>query len=273
MGSAALYWCPSDGKDKKPDSGQNIGLCDSCFKCNASCPGKNVAGCGSPNNCDNAYAGSYYGDACNWPPFTSGLPCSGWLKMCQKSGMGAADDISYAFVGGRLISSTEWRSSAEARLAGDNEEEGDEKPCMNSGWDLSGGGCSWATGGCRDRLHNLHGDMSGWIAPGYRYVGGLESKDNHAQDGVNVLYLDWHAEFDGRSWPTPLGTTDFEWDGNHSRCEWGDPVSGCGETCQAEQFNRNATCTSPGSTSKPKWCNGPYNQVSARNNANADCPW
>jgi len=39
----------------------------------------------------------------------------------------------------------------------------------------------------------------------YHYVGGLEPGDPHGQDGVNVLYADWHVNFDGRSWPSPIG--------------------------------------------------------------------
>jgi prepilin-type processing-associated H-X9-DG protein len=75
------------------------------------------------------------------------------------------------------------------------------------------------------------------VPPGYRYAGGLEQMDNHSQDGVNVLYLDWHGEFDARSWPSPLGTTYFRWNGQ-KRCQWTDPLDVCNGTV-ADPANGN----------------------------------
>jgi len=70
---------------------------------------------------------------------------------------------------------------------------------------------------------------------------------------VNVLYLDWHAEFDPRSWPSPLGTT-FQRGDNHPRCEW-DGTFGTGQnhTCVAGQQNENLICTLNGNAWNPQW--------------------
>ena len=55
----------------------------------------------------------------------------------------------------------------------------------------------------------------------YHYIGGLEREDNHGQDGVIVLYLDGHAVFDGRYWPSPIGMLDMEDDNpNFAHYEW-----------------------------------------------------
>ena len=257
LGSAELYWCPSDDQDYPPEGGVNFGF--------------------SGSNCDNWNRGvrniaqdqtGYYIDDMNnqrcWygnssGPQTGAFICPEWERYCRKTGLGAGDDISYAYVGQNSIGSEEDASPAKMRIAGDNEQEGDEEPC------IFGANVWWADGPDWHARRGCDAYMAGYVDPGYRYVGGLEKGDNHQQDGVNVLYLDWHAEFDGRSWPSPLGALYFRWSGQ-TRCQWGNPVSGGGKTCGAERNNSNLTCDDP----KPAWCN-------ARGKGgwlvNPRCPW
>ena len=77
--------------------------------------------------------------------------------------------------------------------------------------------------------------------------------DNHGLDGVNVLYLDWHAQFDARSWPCPLGCVESRGSGGGDgfRCKWGEPVS-AEYTCRAGSQNQNLQCAH-----QPEWCNAP----------------
>ena len=124
--------------------------------------------------------------------------------------MGNIDDVSYVYSGGATLTRDEKSRGAELRIAADNEEEGDEQPTDNGYRAQESDIADVANGSPLDtslwepsNLAMLHNGV-------YRYVGGLEALDNHGQDGVNVLYMDWHAEFDARSWPSPIGVPDME---------------------------------------------------------------
>ena len=240
VSSAGLYYCPSDSADIKPEHQQNFGFTNpQCF----STRGEWVD--------EPYYHSAILGSNCWGGRDGSGAPCSTWKSYCRRRGTGAMDDISYAYTGGESVQRGEQQNSADMRIAGDNEQEGDEAPCIHDPW------CWWSHAGgewlgdnsCEDWRMHLNIYQAGYVDPGYRYVGGLEQSDNHAQDGVNVLYLDWHASFDGRSWPSPLGTTEFEWN-NQNRCQWGGELSGQ-FTCKAGRNNDNMTCDN---MSKIQWC-------------------
>ena len=240
IGSAKLFWCPSDTPDETPEEGynlsdHNINPANRTFTPYVDEQGRKFC-CG--RNTQMCWGGANH----NWG---GGIPDPVWERACQAAGSTAADDVSYAFVGQDNISRDEERKSAQLRVAGDNEQEGDEEPCIHDPWDWF-----WSTPG-GDNWHwrmtsNLY--HAGYVAPGYRYVGGLEERDNHGQDGVNVLYYDWHAEFDARSWPSPLGTLYHRWNGR-PRCQWGPPQSGA-YTCTAGRNNQNIECEA-----EPAWCN------------------
>lgn len=228
IGSVELYFCPSDSEDQAhaPEAGFNVGK--------ANCRVENgqrlyddppcwvEGGAGTAPHC---YLGDSY-DAVAWPASDmdgsghSGVDTKTWEIACKRVGLGGADDISYVYIGEKYVSSAEASKSAQMRIAADNEQEGDEEPChCGGGWgwmssDPSAG--SWSQRMCMNEYR------AGVIEPGYRYIGGLEQADNHGQDGVNVLYMDWHAEFDARSWPSPIGTTHYRWN-NQPRCEWTGP--------------------------------------------------
>ena len=204
VGSAGLYWCPSDGLDAQPENGYNQG---------AECKWDHGWNPHNPPGGHGYHKGSYSGTC-----WVLGESHPDYKIAVQMVGMPCADDVSYAYTGQESIQPNEKRKTAKMRIAADNEQEGDEAPCM---WDSV---CS--AGWCNDPWNYRYTSNSkaGYVPPGYRYAGGLEQYDNHAQDGVNVLYLDWHAGFDARSWPTPLGTFEFEWN-NQKRCQWdGDPA-------------------------------------------------
>ena len=186
--------------------------------------------------------------------------CPNWEKACRRAGLVPADDISYAYTGQISIAKREEAKSAKFRIAGDTEQEGDEVPCIYSPWPwVHSHGPEWRW------RHRSDGFAAGYVDPGYRYVGGLEQDDNHGQDGVNVLYLDWHAGFDGRSWPSPLGAVEQQSD-SFPRCQWGAPMSG-DNTCTVGYQNENLQCDNP----KPSWCNHP-NRTSGWV-VNKPCPW
>ena len=205
IGSAALFQCPSDSADVKPEHEQNFGahLIDP-----------------DNQNANVRWPGYYHGDdhhACNVGNPDNYGPR--WEDVCKQNGLQNADDNSYAYTGGESVQRKEQQNSADMRIAGDNEQEGDEgpRPAMfepHSRSDFFG-----SEENCRYHASTF----TGYVYPGYRYVGGLEQQDNHSQDGVNVLYLDWHASFDGRSWPSPLGALEVQdW---NNKCQWdGSPV-------------------------------------------------
>lgn len=245
IGSAELFKCPSDDNDMNPQHGYNFG----CIN-----PQPELGGCHKPSDDQGRhFDGDYYAEMCyNGSHGNSyNLNQAEWEDLCNKNGVAGADDISYAFTGQVSVQMDEKRKSAQMRIAGDNENEGDEAPCFttpywNNYWN-SPPEWKW-------RVSSYY--FAGYIDPGYRYVGGLEEFDNHAQDGVNVLYMDWHAEFDARSWPSPLGTT-FQRD-DRPQCQWdGVYGSGQGATCVAGKQNENLICTYNGNNWTPQWKNWP----------------
>ena len=156
-----------------------------------------------------------------------------WEKNCQQDGLQNADDNSYAYAGGATVDRKGRQKSAKARIAGDNEQEGDEGPRPSLYEPFGRADFFGNEQNCRYHASN----MAGFIAPGYRYVGGLEEMDNHGQDGVNVLYLDGHASFDGRSWPSPLGAVTQKSD-QWNRVQWGStPVKWDNSTMSANNMN------------------------------------
>ena len=221
ISSGEIFWCPSDDADPTPEMNENFGgEIDDNGVGHATCIEN-----GTP---------SYTSDNPTWlcDPDISNVQFQneGDVRAaCQRVGMAKVCRLSYAFVGQQSISTKEKRHAAQFRVAADNEREGDEMPC----------GDAWGNhqpGSEGERYHGRQWSWTGFVPeqdphmnPGYgyrgplryHYVGGLEEYDNHAQDGVNVIYLDWHAEFDARSWPSPLGVTDTkDWD----KYQWGAPV-------------------------------------------------
>jgi prepilin-type N-terminal cleavage/methylation domain-containing protein/prepilin-type processing-associated H-X9-DG protein len=235
VSSGELYWCPSDSEELGPEAGNNFGgwLDDN--------------GVGHAAALDTSGPG-YSADNPTWlcdpdsggNQFPQQWQMKGRLeKACAKAGLAKVNRISYAYTGEQSINPKEAKSAGKMRIAADNEREGDEMPCGDA-W----GGPN--PGSEAERLHGRQWSWTGFVPEGsphqrphfgytgpinYHYVGGLEESDNHGQDGVNVLYLDWHAEFDGRSWPSPIGMV-FQRDQNWPTYEWGAPVqSPMGVTC------------------------------------------
>jgi hypothetical protein len=130
------------------------------------------------------------------------------------------------------------QQSADLRVAADQEMEGDERCHTSTQWidpptspiDLRHGGYARTWG----FLPDVYGPNAD-----YHYVGGLERLDNHAQDGVNVLHYDWHAGFDGRSWPSPIGMVRKE-NGNWQKYQWDASQTSLPDWCPAEENSNNA---------------------------------
>lgn len=246
IGSGELFYCPSDEADVRPAQRKNVGarIIDATTRKVKLWADED----GHRYKTGFLTATCMYGDS---------APESVWERACTRSGACAADDVSYAYVGGETISAGERQFAARMRIAADNEQEGDESPCIEGaaewGWSKPAEWSRPGPGEWRWRMMTNY-YHAGYVSPGYRYVGGLEEMDNHGQDGVNVLYLDWHAEFDARSWPGPLGCPQSHGNsggGPHFRCHWGTPVS-AKHTCRAGSQNQNLQCTQ-----KPAWCNAP----------------
>ncbi|MEF8787794.1 MAG: type II secretion system protein [Planctomycetota bacterium] len=211
---------------------------------------------------ENHYGNDYYWGACD--PFEN--PES---RACTYVGLQRADHISYVYTGEQSISSSERQKPSRMRIMADNDEEGNEKPFgefpmmseMSSGtvnWrpdfqpgsDAGGSECrgNVPTGLIHYRGYSPFSDVpeyASWAAQdlgiSYYYVGGLESSDNHGTNGVNVLYLDWHVDFDQRSWPAPIGwknTTRFP------RQRWtvgdGSAMAGCENTTYLPAVRRSS---------------------------------
>jgi len=234
VSTVEVYWCPSDGEDITPEDKRNVGLeiIDSSqwnmnwgfgtsVERHCQFPDLNP---GTNNPC---FVVDVYDNLCIGPGWNGTANKNIWERACNGYGIGVADDISYAYVGEMCISPEERQSAGKFRLMADNEQEGDEVPCSNGRWP----GGVFSPGSTAYRYY-ANEYRAGYMDPGYRYIGGLERADNHSQDGVNVLYLDWHAEFDARSWPAPLGCLDFRWGGggeDNFRCQWiKDESTNCG---------------------------------------------
>ena len=231
IGSAGLFYCPSDTNDIQPEHGYNFGR-EIIDRENRSWKWYNMP--------DNSSWPPHYGNdmsASNcWKAsgaWWNVMTTPEWERICKRSGIGQADDVSYAYPGSNTFGKQERAHAAKLRVAADNEQEGDEVPCL-----------AWAPNWQGEKewrmWQNAGRVRAGYMQPGYRYVGGLEESDNHGQDGVNVLYLDWHAEFDARSWPSPLGAEYWRWNGQ-VRCQWMEPWTGH-RSCIPHKAGKNTDC-------------------------------
>jgi len=125
-----------------------------------------------------------------------------------RPGMGHVDDLSYIYIGAQSYGLDEKAKASQFRVMADNEEEGVEAP-SNKTWRVNDSDNRDPDSPLDPSLRpvsSIKDHEDGF----YRYVEGLESEDNHRDDGVNVLYLDWHVRFDGRRWPSPIGRFDWE---------------------------------------------------------------
>ena len=256
IGSEALFLCPSDGADIEPEHEFNFSFKKENIVCNGTwATGPYSNGPGQ----EGFYHAAVNGGPC-WQGRNGGVyACGVWKRYCNRRGITAVDDISYAYCGKRSVDTKEEAHAAQMRIAGDNEQEGDEWPCLHDPWGwVWTQPPKWRWRKCQ----NLY--QAGYVDPGYRYVGGLEEYDNHAQDGVNIMYFDWHCEFDARSWPSPLGAVHWRWNGQ-ARCQWGAPLQGSGYECSAGRANDNLECDDP----KPTWCG----QRNVNHGRLRGCPW
>ena len=257
VGTAGVFWCPADTNDIKPKEGYNFGR----RVISGDDPGEervaqwyrmmdqngwHYGGDTPAGSCQKGM--TWQGRGNQWKPIN--YSSSNWVKDCKASGVERASGISYAYPGSKTFSREEKSRAALLRVYADNEQEGDEKPCHTSRW-----GCN----GWRHRMWHSGIIRPGFMDPGYRYVGGLETADNHGDSGVNVLYYDYHASFDANSWPVPLGVKEFERQTVGSggsriaredlkpvemKCEWsGETLGSCG--CAAHHYSKNAVCNGP----------------------------
>jgi len=163
------------------------------------------------------YPGYFYNDEAGRGP--GDYDCRQQEKT-KYSGLGNISRLSYFFAGQESISGEESERAGDMRIFADNEQEGDEWPytCFRSAsfkqtyWPLGWKYCRfglWSHAaywdGCMSQAEETALKALGAYQKNYHYVGGLEPEDNHGRDGVNVLYLDWHADFDARYWPSPIG--------------------------------------------------------------------
>lgn len=173
--------------------------------------------------------------------YNDAYDCDTQERECPRAGISIADNVSYTCMGQRDIGREESSRSATFRLAADSEREGDEicrrrDRANRSNWTgiglfSDGAGRSHQYKHAPQEIRRYHLNRGEGMR--YHYVGGLEEVDNHGQDGINVLYLDWHGEFDARSWPSPLGCMfmrddDPDW----IKWEWsGAPFTGSNDAC------------------------------------------
>jgi len=196
INSAMLYWCPSDRNDVAPRP--------------------DTYGLDSQGN--QRY---YYGDCwCqdNWQFKITPE------QIGQKCGIAGLDGMSYFYCGGGMVQPFEAERGGELRIVADNECEGDEEPTAANGSFAERNNGNWdGAASFHDQAWNRSGAFWGQHASiyggfgrstrylpyfawtRYEYIGGLELEDNHGTDGVNVLYYDNHAKFDGTDWPWPIG--------------------------------------------------------------------
>ena len=221
ISSMAVYWCPSDSAYPEPQEGVNVGgVVDA--NGNGQAHLENSPPCEQYGTyrtmytlmCNNSCQPVGYGlDVleCDIMSQTDGIP-NDLEQICKMSGLATVRKMSYIYTGGDSVDAAERSNSASMRIAADDDFGGDEiTPEGPYGCDFTIVGC-WRPGIDDDC-------MEGGRRTTYFYVGGLEQDDNHGQDGVNVLYLDWHAEFDARSTPSPIGMEDQE-EGEWQRYSW-----------------------------------------------------
>jgi len=166
-------------------------------------------------------------------PGTVGVACPKREDACKRAGMGIAHRSSYICAGGEnWMRPKDRRKSASMRFAADHEADGGDEAYhhgansrphyfLRRSFDDRGviGESGWPDTDINNEIWNKYilGNQGGVDFVNYHYVGGLEPADKHGQDGVNVLYLDWHGDFDGRSWPSPIGMPDAQ---NWNKYEW-----------------------------------------------------
>jgi prepilin-type N-terminal cleavage/methylation domain-containing protein len=192
-----------------------------CYRFHSELSGSGTSNCTTPGHCFNDYD--------EWEDLH---------YSCQKVGMDVIDEVSYVYTGQGSIQPQENDRPSIMRIFADNENEGAEFCIWGSDsycrqratWGrFDMGGPKTADCGCQYKCletcvfthvalasESVGGEETG---PYYRYVGGLEDQDNHGRDGVSVLYLDWHAEVDGRAWPSPIGMRDME---SWTKVTWGE---------------------------------------------------
>jgi len=244
IGNVWMYYCPGDMdyRDWPPEDvkwGSGKRLCDAAG--NEVWRGWEAGSYGGYFFNDNSgikgqiYCYDYYCKNASYPP-----------DKCKYSGLAHMSRMSYIFTGQESINGEEAERAGEMRIFADHEMDGDETPidfhtdyrqklCYGPKagkycrigliesywWD----GC-WPSSNAENAIKAL-----GACQGNYHYVGGLEAEDNHGRDGVNVLYLDWHAEFDSRYWPAPIGIINTEGTVDSNGNLWWvepDPVTGTG---------------------------------------------
>jgi len=240
VSSPKLFHCPSDMRDVVPFP---VGINACGVDCTYGFSG---------------YSGVwYYGyiaRVCGY-----GYSCWGWVpdnvrkRACNVAGGDSrAVNHSYIYTGEGSVQPDEAERAGDLRIMADNDEEGDEgPPCLygsEEGYFRQNGNEATSVANCTighealgtgeyceappcsgTRLFNTGPDCiyENREDNVYLYIGGLEDEDNHSEDGVNVLYYDWHAQFDGRQWPSPIGClymTDD--DPNFCHVTWADIAAG-----------------------------------------------
>ncbi len=209
ISSAAVFACPSDDQNPQPETGVNIGGKNGqYYDGNGNLVSNTYDFTQELSSGDNGYPypGPYEvccADTATSEGSWSTSDCGAALQdvegapkqqeaMCEKAGMWTADQAGYVYMGSRAISGAEKRKSAALRLAADTGQHGGPQAAKG------------AQGNCQNLTNFRDSEKK------YHYVGGLDASDNHGTDGVNVLHLDWHVDFDGRSWPAPLGVQDTQ---------------------------------------------------------------
>jgi len=135
------------------------------------------------------------------------------------------DSVSYYYCGEEGVDREEAERAGDMRILADQEEEGDEDWECQYGDDYKRTDVNvcclfWGATAYNCAAPPCNGNQFADRGV-YYYIGGLEDLDNHSEDGVNVLYMDFHAAFDGRQWPSPIGAlymTDD--DPNFVHCTW-----------------------------------------------------
>jgi len=129
------------------------------------------------------------------------------------------DDVSYIYAGERALSRAEKSRASELRVMADNEQEGDESQgnkTTSTPVEQAGSGYKLDTSmWYEDTSPDPSEFRANYDGIYYRYVGGLEQSDNHGIQGINVLYMDWHAAFDGRKHPSPIGARQMTKEGDY----------------------------------------------------------